>query len=223
MRNLIVLAMILFVVPASAQQLDLSSLDALREKASESVVVDLDPALMRFATAFLSEQDLEEAAALQIAEKLEAIQVRVFEFSEDGAYSSADLEGIHRELDMPGWSAIVQVTDKDDNENVGVWIHLDDNAVNGFAMLVEEPDELVVVNIVGSINPEDIAALGGQFGFPTGGDGFDLEAMRPFVDQRVEIELRNGEIVEALVPSLHAISVGDNVDLEILDAVVFPD
>ena len=180
MRNLTVLAMILFVVPASAQQLDLSSLDALREKASESVVVDLDPALMRFATAFLSEQDLEEAAALQIAEKLEAIQVRVFEFSEDGAYSSADLEGIHRELDMPGWSAIVQVTDKDDNENVGVWIHLDDNAVNGFAVLVEEPDELVVVNIVGSINPEDIAALGGQFGFPTGGDGFDLEAILEF-------------------------------------------
>ncbi len=42
-------------------------------------------------------------------------------------------------------------------------------------------------------------------------------------DQRVEIKLRNGEIVEALVPSLRAIRVGDNVDLEILDAVVFPD
>jgi iron(III) transport system ATP-binding protein len=42
-------------------------------------------------------------------------------------------------------------------------------------------------------------------------------------DQRVEIELSDGDIVEALVPSLHAISVGDSVDLEILDAVVFPD
>jgi iron(III) transport system ATP-binding protein len=42
-------------------------------------------------------------------------------------------------------------------------------------------------------------------------------------DQRVEIELTDGDKVEALVPSLRAISVGDSVDLEILDAVVFPD
>ncbi len=41
-------------------------------------------------------------------------------------------------------------------------------------------------------------------------------------DQRVEIELMDGDKVEALVPSLRAISVGDSVDLEILDAVVFP-
>lgn len=41
-------------------------------------------------------------------------------------------------------------------------------------------------------------------------------------DQRVEIELNGGDKVEALVPSLRSISVGDSVDLEILDAVVFP-
>jgi iron(III) transport system ATP-binding protein len=41
-------------------------------------------------------------------------------------------------------------------------------------------------------------------------------------DQRVEIELTNGDTVEALVPSLRSISIGDNVDLEVLDAVVFP-
>ncbi len=41
-------------------------------------------------------------------------------------------------------------------------------------------------------------------------------------DQRVEIELRDGDMVEALVPSLRSIRVGDMVDLEILDAVVFP-
>jgi iron(III) transport system ATP-binding protein len=41
-------------------------------------------------------------------------------------------------------------------------------------------------------------------------------------DQRVEIELTGGDKVEALVPSLRSIHVGDSVDLEILDAVVFP-
>jgi len=42
-------------------------------------------------------------------------------------------------------------------------------------------------------------------------------------DQRVEIELVGGRRVEALVPSLRSIGVGDSVELAILDAVVFPD
>jgi iron(III) transport system ATP-binding protein len=40
-------------------------------------------------------------------------------------------------------------------------------------------------------------------------------------DQRVEISLPDGPVVEALVPSLQAIRIGDTVSLEILDAVVY--
>jgi iron(III) transport system ATP-binding protein len=41
-------------------------------------------------------------------------------------------------------------------------------------------------------------------------------------DQRVELEVIGGTSVEALVPSLDAIHVGDRVALTILDAVVYP-
>lgn len=41
-------------------------------------------------------------------------------------------------------------------------------------------------------------------------------------DQRVEITLSGGDTVEALVPSLDAIHIGDRVNLTILDAVVYP-
>ncbi len=40
-------------------------------------------------------------------------------------------------------------------------------------------------------------------------------------DQRVEIAIEGGPVVEALVPSLHAMHVGDTVTLEVLDAVVY--
>jgi iron(III) transport system ATP-binding protein len=40
-------------------------------------------------------------------------------------------------------------------------------------------------------------------------------------DQRVEIKLKGGDTVEALVPSLNSIQVGDAVTLSILDAVVY--
>lgn len=41
-------------------------------------------------------------------------------------------------------------------------------------------------------------------------------------DQRVEIELTNGEHVDAMVSSLETIHVGDTVTLEILNAAVYP-
>jgi iron(III) transport system ATP-binding protein len=40
-------------------------------------------------------------------------------------------------------------------------------------------------------------------------------------DQRVEIRLNGGDMVEALVPSLNSIQVGDTVTLSVLDAVVY--
>ena len=41
-------------------------------------------------------------------------------------------------------------------------------------------------------------------------------------DQRLEIEMNSGEIVEALVPTRTKIHVGDRVDLELVDAIVYP-
>jgi iron(III) transport system ATP-binding protein len=40
-------------------------------------------------------------------------------------------------------------------------------------------------------------------------------------DQRVEIELDEGEIVEALVPTRNTIHVGDRVDIELVDSIVY--
>jgi iron(III) transport system ATP-binding protein len=40
-------------------------------------------------------------------------------------------------------------------------------------------------------------------------------------DQRLEIEVDGGEIVEALVPTRRTIHVGDRVDLELIDAIVY--
>jgi iron(III) transport system ATP-binding protein len=40
-------------------------------------------------------------------------------------------------------------------------------------------------------------------------------------DQRVEIELTGGDLVEALVPGRARIHIGDNVDIEVVDAIVY--
>lgn len=54
-------------------------------------------------------------------------------------------------------------------------------------------------------------------------DGTSLVVDREFYghDQRVEIELSEGELVEALVPTRRAIHVGDRVDIELADSIVY--
>lgn len=54
-------------------------------------------------------------------------------------------------------------------------------------------------------------------------DGFGLVVDREFYghDQRVEIKLDEGELVEALVPTRNAIHVGDRVDIELVDSIVY--
>jgi iron(III) transport system ATP-binding protein len=54
-------------------------------------------------------------------------------------------------------------------------------------------------------------------------DGTGVVVDREFYghDQRVEIELNKGELVEALVPTRKAVHVGDRVDIELVDSIVY--
>ena len=85
MHPLILTWMLIVGVPLGAQNIDISSLEGLREKADNVVSVSIGPELLAFVRAFLSDEDEEEAAVLQVTEGLEAIEVRVYEFDEGGA------------------------------------------------------------------------------------------------------------------------------------------
>jgi hypothetical protein len=145
--------------------LDLSALAALEAMAAETVTISLDPSTMDLAKAFLSGQHaLEEAAALEVIEGLESLQVRVFEFSGENAYSPSDVAPIYDQLRGPNWSQLLSADEED--ERVGAWVFRTGDAVGGVALVVEEEDELVVVNIVGTISLEDLIALGSHFDLP---------------------------------------------------------
>ncbi len=167
MHPLILTCMLIFGVPLGAQTIDLSSLEGLRENADNVVSVSIGPELLAFANAFLSDEDEEEAAALQVTERLKAIGVRVFEFNEPGQYDTEDLDAVWKQLDADGWNRIVEI-DQEDSQT-GVWMYMEpevaraSETVGGMAVLVEEDDKIVLVNIVGSISPADLAALGAQF------------------------------------------------------------
>jgi len=155
-------------VAANAQEpsrLQLSSLDHLAAKASQSVDVNIDARLMRLASKVFSDTDAEEREIKKVIAGVKGIYVKVFEFENEGQYTSADLATIRAQLSAPGWTRLVNVTSKKEG-NLEVYLLMNGDMVNGLAVLASDVKELAVVNIVGPVDLDKLAKLEGQLGIP---------------------------------------------------------
>jgi len=92
--------------------------------------------------------------------------VRNFEFDSDGAYSRADIDAVRKQLSGPGWSAIVQAHKRDKQEDVDVFLNIDEDKIKGIAVVACDPRSFTIVNIVGNIDIDKFAKIEGQFGIP---------------------------------------------------------
>ena len=164
MRKIVLICLMFVAVSAQAQQIDLQSLDKLAAKASEKTQVDLNEALLKLGAAFLSDKNPEESAGKKVIDGLKAVYVRTFQFEKEGAYSIADLQPIRDQLKAPQWNRVVSVDEG--KELTEVWMYRMGEDSGGMLILAAEPNELTVVNIVGTLNAADLAALAGQFGIP---------------------------------------------------------
>jgi phosphatidate phosphatase PAH1 len=139
-------------------------IEQLSAKAKEVVNVTLDGPLLQLASQFLSSKDTGEQQAKNVVSKLKSIHVRSFEFAKEGEYSEADVAAFRSQLRSPAWSRIVEA--RDGREHMEVFVKQDKNQASGLVMISTEPKELTIVNIDGSINLNELANLGGQFGIP---------------------------------------------------------
>lgn len=129
------LLIIFSAIPAHGQagaRLKLESLDHLATRSSETT---------------MKEEQAQDGKSM--------VYVRGFEFKEQGAYKDSDLDAIRAQLRAPGWTQFMKVVDKDDpagEETVEIYVFskLEKKALDGgMVIIVREPKELVVVNIVG--------------------------------------------------------------------------
>jgi hypothetical protein len=157
------------LAPLWAQDIKLpANLDKLAQKAEESVDVTLDGSLLKLAARFLSDKDDEDVAKLKrILSKLEGVYVRSYQFAEEGEYNRSDVESVRSQLQAPTWGRIVGVRSRRDGGDVDVFLKLPGNGtLGGAVIIVAEPRQLTFVNVVGTIDPEEVADLGGQFHIP---------------------------------------------------------
>jgi len=166
MRILVGLVLCCFAARGYGQnaRLQLANLEKLSDKASHITEVTLDGALLELAAKFMEMDDDPEAAQLKdIIKNLKGIYIKSFEFDEASQYSQADVEAIRTQLTAPGWARIVTDVNKRTGEKNEIYLLKNGKQIAGVAILVAEARELTVVNIVGPVPIEKIAAIENQF------------------------------------------------------------
>jgi hypothetical protein len=168
-------AMTLLLLPvlslAQDAALKIPDFAALAGKATESVNITLSPWLLRMAGTFVDDKDADSAATKRLLAGVKSIQVRSYQFASDFAYSMSDIDAVRRQLAAPGWSQLMQVHNRDKNEDVGVYILVQNQRTNGLALITSAPRQFTIINIVGSISVEDLPKLEHDLHLPTAGTG----------------------------------------------------
>ena len=174
LKNIVLVTAALAVVtPALAQtqaaagRLRLDSLERLAPKAAETVNIEIDGFLIKFAGSILSDKDEEERAVKELVEGLRGVYVRSYEFKSAGQFSEEDVAQVREQLRAPGWSRVLDVETRGlDFGDAEVYVATAAGRVEGFALLVIEPRELTVVNIVGSVDLDKLRRLGDKLNLP---------------------------------------------------------
>lgn len=176
-------ALCLFVSIATAQtttptapenspaRLRLDSLEGLAARAHETVDVSLDGAALRLATQIAGDNDLlknlpqgiDPALVRELLTGLQGVYIRVYEFKQSGGYTDANVEPILAQLRSSGWSRLFSVNKPgSEGDKVDIFAANDptrNDRLNGMALIVREPKELVVGYVVGSINTDTVMKL----------------------------------------------------------------
>jgi hypothetical protein len=169
MRITIAVLVSLLAAPAAAHaqgaRLQLDHLDRLAEFANESVNVTIDPEMLKLASGFMKGNG-NDAAIKEMVSGLRGIYVRSFKFTRPNTYTPDDVNVIRKQLASPGWVRLVTAEKKREGELVEIHSWREGNVSGGLAIVVAQPAELTVVNIVGPMDLAKLGMLQGQFGIP---------------------------------------------------------
>ena len=170
LKNILILFALALAVarPACAAEprLSLPDFSGLEGKASETVSITLDSAMLGLAARFLNSDEPDDAAVKELVKGLTGIYVKSFQFESDFVYAKSDVDKVRRQLSAPGWQRLVEVRSRKSNSDVDIYVCVDRDKVNGLAIIASEPRELTIVNIVGSVDLQKLHRLEGHFGVP---------------------------------------------------------
>lgn len=163
-RAQIVMEPITWIQPASAafdpQTKDelFDGLDRLGTNAKERNEVNLDKSMLALAIG------KKGGRYGDLAQKMDFITVRNYEFAQNGQYQKSDLDALRHRLDGNGWSHIVR--SQSDGESNDIVVKVDhEGFISDMVILNAEPKELNIVHLHGRFRMDDVqGAMGAGMG-----------------------------------------------------------
>lgn len=141
-------------------KLDLPSFSHLQSKATEVVDITLGTWPLTLASKLMDGDDVGDVQVKELLSGIKSIAIRSYEFDSDFAYSKDDVDAVRDQLSAPGWTQLAQVRKRGKRQQeVDVYMALDGDHANGFAIVASEPRKFTILNIVGSIDLDQLAKL----------------------------------------------------------------
>lgn len=124
------------------------------------VEINLSASLMKMIGSFAGDEDPEVA---NILSNLEFIKVRVYNLNGKIEKASLTIDNVSKELKSNNWETLVTVNNNEDNQKVRVFSKSTRNVIDGVVVMVVSPEkeggEAVFINIVGEIDPNNVAKV----------------------------------------------------------------
>ena len=115
----------------------------------------------------------EDPEAAELFKRLNGVRVNVFE-TDGMADGAVDLvKDVSASLGDHGWESVVTVNSID--EQVRVFMMINGDQVEGITVMAVEETEAVFVNVIGSINPEELGRVMENFDIDLDGNGHDSD------------------------------------------------
>ena len=154
-------------VTAQDARLRFENLDYLEQKARDVVEVNIDGKVLELAKrVLLKVKDKDAKKVGQAISGLQGIYVRVFNFENENEYNQSDVEILRSQLQTPGWEKLANVRSKKNNQKIDVYTMFTGDTMSGLAVIISESKSVSVVNVIGPIDIDLLAELGGKLNIP---------------------------------------------------------
>ena len=154
-------------VNAQDARLRFDKLNRLEASATDVVEVNIDGKLLETAKRVLVKvKDQDSQKIGQAISGLKGIYVRVYNFENENQYSASDVDEIRSQLNAPGWEKLANVRSKKNNQKVDVYTMFAGEQMSGLAVVVSDSKSVALVNVIGPIDIDMLAELGGHLNIP---------------------------------------------------------
>jgi len=155
----------LFTLPVIAQEDELKDLpgyvdfgDLSLTYGEPKITINLGGTMLNFVGMMSSSESPETS---EMISKLKGIRVQIYAIEDNADAAFDQFSDTKSSLKSSGWEPIVQVNE--DDEQVLVYMKAIDGHMEGMTVMVVDEEEAVFVNVIGQLNPAELAQVMDKF------------------------------------------------------------